>query len=286
MKILFTIPHFFEATGGAAADGRQHGSARDPLIRAQALSACVTSLHQLYACAPAVLVHDRKEVQPLTQVPPYQIEIVVCTAGDRHVLPMLPLPPQLYRHHRTSAPPLELGFECHAVLRDRLGAFDYYCYLEDDLILLDPWFFHKLAWFSQKGGDDKLLQPNRFEAALETTAKKMYVDGDLAPQVTADFQDISGAADLAADILGRRLFFRRTRNPHAGCFCLSARQMEHWVAQPFFLDRDKSFVSGLESAATLGIMRAFKVYKPGFENADFLEVQHFGNAYLREFYHQ
>jgi hypothetical protein len=283
MKILFTIPHFFQATGGESGDGRQHGSARDPLVRVQALSACLTSLHQLYTPAPAVLVHDRKGVQAVTPAVPYQIEVVVCTAGDRHVLPMLPLSSQLYHHHKTGAAPLQLGFECHAILRDRLGAFDYYCYLEDDLILLDPWLFIKLAWFSQKGGDDKLLQPNRFEAALDTPARKMYLDGDLSPQATAGFQEVTGAADLAADILGTRVFFHRTRNPHAGCFFLNARQMEYWARQPYFLDRDTRFISALESAATLGIMRAFKIYKPGLENADFLEVQHFGNAYLREF---
>jgi hypothetical protein len=56
--------------------------------------------------------------------------------------------------------------------------------------------------------------------------------------------------------------------------------MAHWAAQPYFLDRDTSFIGPLESAATLGIMRAFKVYKPAPPNAGFLEIQHFGTAYL------
>ena len=52
-----------------------------------------------------------------------------------------------------------------------------------------------------------------------------------------------------------------------------------WAAQPYFLDRSKDFVSPLESAATLGIMRTFRIYKTTPECADFLEVQHYGVRY-------
>jgi hypothetical protein len=38
-----------------------------------------------------------------------------------------------------------------------------------------------------------------------------------------------------------------------------------------FFDRDTSFIGPLESAATLGIMRAFRIYKPAPEHAAFLE---------------
>ncbi|WP_207436498.1 hypothetical protein, partial [Sabulibacter ruber] len=51
-------------------------------------------------------------------------------------------------------------------------------------------------------------------------------------------------------------------------------------AQPFFLDRDASFVGPLESAATLGIMRSFKIYKPHESCANFLEIHHACNRYL------
>jgi hypothetical protein len=36
----------------------------------------------------------------------------------------------------------------------------------------------------------------------------------------------------------------------------------------------------LESVATLGIMRTFRIYKPSPAYASFLEVQHFGTAFL------
>jgi hypothetical protein len=71
-------------------------------------------------------------------------------------------------------------------------------------------------------------------------------------------------------------------NPHSGCFFLNARQMEHWAAQRHFLDRDSRLIGPLETAATLGVLRTFKIYRPAPINADFLEVQHFGTDYLRQ----
>jgi hypothetical protein len=56
--------------------------------------------------------------------------------------------------------------------------------------------------------------------------------------------------------------------------------MAHWANQTYFLDRDISFVGSLESAATLGIMKTFRIYKTSPEQASFLEIQHFGTGFL------
>jgi hypothetical protein len=281
MRILFTIAHYFNPTGsGKAGDGREHGAVKDPAPRIAALTACLSALHQLYHRSQCVLDHARKVAHALTPRYPSQIDVVVCTTAGRHLLGQLAVPPSSYSHHATEAEPVLLGFECHAVLRDRLGSYDYYCYLEDDLILHDPWLFQKLAWFTASTGEGRLLQPNRFEAGPHDLVTKAYVDGDLRPQVTARFQNVEEDPQLVAEVFGVRVHFRRTLNPHAGCFFLTAGQMARWVQQPYFLDRDTSFIGPLESAASLGIQRCFQVYKPALENADFLEVQHWGNGYL------
>jgi hypothetical protein len=129
-------------------------------------------------------------------------------------------------------------------------------------------------------GDDKLLQPNRYEAGLNHLVPKVYVDGDLDEQVTAPFQDVRAGGPLAGEVMGLRVAFVRALNPHSGCFFLNARQMEHWARQPHFSDRASRFIGPLETAASLGIMRSFRVYRPAPANADFLEVQHFGTGYL------
>ena len=56
--------------------------------------------------------------------------------------------------------------------------------------------------------------------------------------------------------------------------------MQTWSRKPYFLDRDTSFIGPLESAATLGVMCAFRVYKPAREHAGFLEIEHFGTRFL------
>lgn len=172
-----------------------------------------------------------------------------------------------------------LPFECQRVLRDNLGRYDYYVYLEDDLILHDPWFFAKLLWFNQHTELLDLLQPNRFEIGLAAPYCKAYVDGDLAPQVAGRFQNIAHRPMLRATALGQPVAFKRPKNPHSGCFFLTDEQLAHWVKQAHFGDLDCRFVSPLESAATLGIMKTFRVYKPA-DPPGFLEVQHFGQSFL------
>lgn len=206
--------------------------------------------------------------------------MVVCTTGLDHLLPRLPLPPRSFDHRATHCPPPLLGFECHALMRERLGAYDYYVYLEDDLICRDPWLFHKVAWFNDQLGDLPLLQPNRYEVCPLGFVPKAYVDGDLAPELTAPYQDLAESPELVARFANVPVRFRRTLNPHSGCFFLNARQMAHWARRPDFLDRDTSFVGPLESAATLGIMRAFRVYKPAPETASFLEIEHSGTQFI------
>jgi hypothetical protein len=213
---------------------------------------------------------------------PCTIDVVICTSRGCHLLDHLDVDPRYYTHLCTDAESLLLGFACQAVLRERLGRYDWYAYLEDDLILRDPWHFIKLAWFSRHAGTDKVLQANRFESGLNYPTPKVYVDGDLDERVTAPFQNVHDSPPIVGEALGVPVRFERTLNPHSGCYFLNAAQMEHWAAQRHFLDHDSRFIGPLETAATLGIMRTFKVYRPAAVNADFLEVQHFGTGYLAQ----
>jgi len=177
---------------------------------------------------------------------------------------------------------MELGYECQAVLREQLGRYDYYCYQEDDLIPRDPLWFQKLTWFNQFAGEDCLLQPHRYEVSTRQGFRKAYIDGDLPLDKTLLYQDIGDRWQLSFDAFGRRVRFLRPKNPHAGCYFLTAAQFEHWMCKPYFLDRERSFYSHLESAATLGIMRTFRIYKPAPEHAGLFEIQHAGDAWTRK----
>ena len=165
-------------------------------------------------------------------------------------------------------------------MKENLGIYDYYCYLEDDLAIHDPWFFRKLQWFTKQVGNQLLLQPNRYELSVNGLFSKGYIDGEINGRNAAPYQNINERYEIAAKIMGLPVGFRRTTNPHSGCYFLNAAQMEHWASQPHFLDRDTSFVDPMASAATLGILKTFAIYKPATENADFLEIEHMDRRYL------
>ena len=276
MRILFTIPHFFNPEGSG-----KHGSLRkDPQTRRIALTTCLTALKALYGKYQYMIDISRYQAIPANQNNGNDVDIIVCTTQGFHLLSQIPLASDFLMHHNTHVEPMLLGFECQAVLKSCLGKYDYYCYLEDDLVLHDPWFFVKLKWFNHHTGNGNLLQPNRYEISPLGTLQKAYIDGNLNPEITAKFQNIREEPQLKGKIMDKLITFHKTYNPHSGCYFLNAEQMAEWASKPYFLNRDTSFIGPLESAATLGIMRSFRVYKPAAADASFLEIQHFGTTFL------
>ncbi|MDF5706209.1 MAG: calcium-binding protein [Nostoc sp. S4] len=276
MRILLTIAHFFKFSN----EGRHASQRKDPQPRLQALSKSLTTLHQLFGKSQSVINIAQRLAFPVNQPLSHELDIVICTTQNNHLLNQLSVLSHLYRHHSTNVEPMLLGFECQVFLQSCLGQYDYYCFLEDDLIIHDPWFFIKLNWFTQQAGDSNLLQPNRYEISPHGLVHKAYIDGDLALRVTAPFQNVREQQELKGSIMNTPIIFHRALNPHAGCYFLNANQMAQWANKDYFLDRNTSFVGPLESAATLGIMKTFRIYKTSPEQASFLEIQHFGTGFL------
>jgi hypothetical protein len=276
VRLLFAIAHLFDPGSGEG-----HGSLRaDPRPRVASLAAALVALHRSFGPRQYTIEIAGRRALQANDAGENVVDVVICTTGGRHLLDHLRLPAGAFTHCPTSVDPMLLGFECQAVLRDALGRYDYHCYLEDDLVIHDPAFFAKLAWFAELAGDEALLQPNRYELDARFGGRKAYVDGDLVPEATAPFQDVGDRPVVSGEALGREIVMRRTLNPHAGCYFLSQAQMSAWASRPDFLDRDTSFVGPLESAATLGIMRAFRVYKPEDRCASFLELEHASPAFM------
>lgn len=282
MRIIVAIPHYYEPRGVANEDGREHGStALDPRPRIAALTACIEALRRNFGTPQHVVDIAQLQAVPANQAVAGTIDLVVCTTLGRHLIGQLPIPVGSVQHHATRAQPMLLGFECQAVLRDCLGHYDYYGFLEDDLIARDPWLFRKLAWFTRQFGDGALLQASRYEVGPLGPVCKLYLDGPIREAATASFQNLADTPVLSGAFLDVGLEFVRAKNPHSGCYFLNAAQMEHWSRQPYFLDRRTDFVGPLESAATLGVMRAFRLYKGRHENASFLEIEHYGTEFLK-----
>ncbi|MGQ9368812.1 hypothetical protein [Azospirillum sp. ST 5-10] len=275
MRILIAIPHYAE--GGS---GYYGSTGADRSVRAAALADTVLALHRTLGGQQSLLLNRRHNVRARANgAAEAVLDVVVCTTGAHHALDGLALPAATWRHHPTAAEPTLLGFECHAALAADLDGYDWYGYLEDDLLVQDPLFLVKLAWFQSLAGPSALLLPNRYEL-LRDSPEKLYIDGHLDPGFAGRWQNVHEQPRLAGTVMGARVVLQRPNNPHAGCFILSAAQMRRWASSPWFLDRDVAFAGPLESAATLGMLKTFRVYKPAAESAGFLEIRHRNNRYL------
>ena len=149
--------------------------------------------------------------------------------------------------------PKHLGFEDQRFLASRLDQeYDLYAYFEDDLVVLDPWFFRKIDWFRSQAGDDCVVFPHRIELAPHPHhVDRFFID---CPMPEDELRQILPDPEpaIGAQWPGATLYFESPRNPHAGCFVLSRNQLHFWTQQPSWQDGDCSWVSPLESAATLG----------------------------------
>jgi len=276
VRIFITIPHFFrEASVGATNNSERIGLGPE---RFRALVATVSSLHQHFGNGICGLDHQHLMARPAAPQGTCVLDVVICTTGMHHLLDNRPRLKPLFQHHSTNVEPLMLGFECHRLLREAQGKYDYYGYVEDDIIVYDPLFFSKRRQFDRLFGPDALLQPNRCELSVIGPIYKMYVDYHVHRNVSAPYQNIDEQPMLEMSYGDETVRFERPSYPSAGCFFLNAQQLDQWVKSRNFLDGDTSYLGNpLDSAATLSIMKTFRIYKAVLSNASFLEVVHTSN---------
>jgi hypothetical protein len=171
--------------------------------------------------------------------------------------------------------PRMLGFTAHKLFADARNVYDVFAFSEDDLRPTGGDMIPRILAFQDDFGWRRILFPNRFEWNPRGPALKTYIDGMLRPGLLAPFE-----ATLPDErfLKGRQgaspLTFQRATNPHCGFFAITAAQLTHWIAQPQFGDQDCSFISPLESAATLGILKTFPIYKPFGRDMGWLEIEH------------
>ncbi len=281
MRILVAIVHHWNPEGG----GRHQSLRPNCAPRVEALQQLILAFSRI-GQNQFHMHFDDQAAYPANTSLNHKIDLHLITDGVHHVLEHLqPAFREGVEHVATSpSHPLMLGFEAQDHLASRLqDNYDLYAYFEDDLIVNDPLFFYKIKYFADHVGNNSIILPQRFEQmSIPARIGKLYIDGSLT-DTEEELQRIyiNPAAPLEInDYFFGALSFEAPRNPHAGCFVLTHGQLTHWVAQPWWLDRDCSFVSPLESAATLGLLKTFCLYKPSFSIAGWLEVQHWGTSFL------
>ena len=277
MRILLAIVHYWNPSGGG-----QHQSLRaDPQPRIEALQQQLLCLRRLGLAQSMLHMADRA-VYPANEGYRHAIEVKVITDGQHHVLDQLDAVYQDCYQEVVTQPAHGrlLGFEAQRVLADALAEpYDLFGYLEDDLLIHDPCFFQKIQWFTALMGDTCLVLPQRLEfSPLPHRVDRFYIDGPIAEGDLRRLVPEAGPVRLV-QWAGAQVPFEPPRNPHAGCFFLSRAQLAHWVDQPWWQDGDTSFISPLESAATLGIAKTFSLFKPCLSHAAWLELQHYGTSF-------
>jgi len=277
MRILLAIVHYWDPQGGGA-----HQSLRaNPLPRIQALQQQLLCLRRLGQRQSMLHMQDRA-VYPANAAFQHQIDVKLITDGEHHVLDRLE-PPFQDCFEAVATQPAQgklLGFEAQRILAEALDQqYDLYGYLEDDLLIHDPCFFQKIHWFTELMGQDCLLLPQRLEfSPIPHRVDRFYIDGPIDEAELRPLVPQAGPVRLV-QWAGTQVPFEPPLNPHAGCFFLTHTQLSHWADQPWWQDGDISFISPLESAATLGVAKTFQLFKPCLSHAAWLEVQHFGTNF-------
>jgi hypothetical protein len=273
VRILALIPHFWRH------DKREYGSnAANPLPRTLALRNMIMALHGHFGRNQAI-IKSETSIEPVAEDPQSVVIPCIFTHGPHHLLEHLHLPDWAFRQIPCGGEPMHLGFRAHEFLKHQVGRFDWYCFMEDDLVIEDALFFQKLIWWQQIVGPEHVLLPNRYELAMiEPKPNKLYVDARVgrAPQFWPDRQN----GVFEGQVMGIKLRFERVINPHSGCFFISDAQLRMLIESPGFLDYDMSFVGPLESAASLAIMKRFRVYKVMEPHLHFFEIRHHATRFV------
>ena len=276
MKLLVVIPHFCGGSPGTNGTGAYYGSAGSRLRRLAALNEAIVALHRNFG-------PSRIPVRPGQRASTADsLDIVIVTVAGHNVLDRLDLAEGAYTAEFYDGPPMMLPFEAQRILRERVGQYDFYGMLEDDLIVHDPAHFEKLQWFVETFGERCVLQPHRCEVSKSGAPAKFLIDPKLGEH-PARFVHEGQQAQLSGDWHGKRVDFITPSNPHSGGYFVTEEQLRHWIQQPWFHDRDVSWVGPLESAATLSLTRSFDVYKPVDAQGNFLEIEHYGVRYANQF---
>ncbi len=166
--------------------------------------------------------------------------------------------------------PMFVGFRLQEEFVERVEKFDWFLFIEDDIVLYDAFVIEKLEKFNLQSGYEKaILYPNRFEMYEGT---KRYIDLTIDPHLS--WNQLS-----SVEIEGVK--FAEFSNPHSGFYCLSRKQMKQWIKSGRLFKNQVVNVGPLESAATFCLMECFSIYKPHPSNLNYFEVRHYDSKYSK-----
>jgi hypothetical protein len=272
MRVLVTIAHYFKQSREPSWHSGL-GSSASPLPKIAALNAQIVGLHRYFG--PRRLSLNPSDPQGRSANDDV-LDIIVMTNRDANLLEWIGIDPTTYSVDYFDGAPLMLPFEAQRIMREHVDQYDLYAFMEDDLIVDDPAFFSKIAWFAQTFGPRAILLPIRYEMSSTGTPAKISLSGRLSEETRAPFQRPELATRLTGQWNGAEQSFCLPNNPHAGCYVVTNDQLRLWINERTFYDRDTSWVGVLESAATYAPGKVFGLYMAAEPDPWFLEIEHFG----------
>ena len=280
MRVLLCIPHYFKPEEGARHSSVDPKRAKQ---RRDVFRLVLESWRGIFSGPSGLLTYTPPNdvgVRPLPSRVTH-LDICVMVHNDYHLLDREMM--ERYAVKKVSVAinnPRFLGFGAYSLMDMAADAYDWFVFSEDDLCMRDAFLFEKLEWFQRLFGEEALLAPNRYEWNARARYLKTYVDFDLRPGFIDPFLELVAAESaLQGEVFGRSISFERARNPHSGFFAVSRAQLEGWRKKAAWKSLDASFIGPLESAATLGILKQFSIYKAAGADAAFLEIEHLDDRF-------
>ncbi len=198
------------------------------------------------------------------------LKIIIATVPGRsitHYLPKYQIQ-HIQVQEELDCDPMFVGFRIQENLVNQVESFDWFIFIEDDIVINDAFFIEKLENFNQSCGyEDAVLLPHRYEI---DKGIKQYIDLTIDTELAWNKLSIVNISGIK---------FAEYTNPHAGMYCLSQTQLRRWIKSGRSWRNQELIVGPLESAVTFCLLECFALYKPHPDNLRFLEVRHYDTKY-------
>lgn len=170
--------------------------------------------------------------------------------------------------------PMFVEYDAYDVFKQYVNQYDYFLFLEDDILLNDSWFLEKIKKFNRcSPKKNYVLLPHRFEYF---NGLKHYFDQSSMENNILKPRKYSEHLKIVSDDVMFTIF----ENPHAAFYCLNKEQMLLWIKSGYKWKNKVVAFGILESAVTFSMYENFEFFNPHPENISYLEVQHYGNKYI------
>jgi len=205
----------------------------------------------------------------------HDLKIVINTLPDRNIVSFLPpyVREKIFVREAEVEDPMILGHYAQELMVENKDDFDWFLFIEDDIVIRDSCFLEKIEFFNAYSQTQSILIPNRYEMY---NGVKHYIDinFDSGEKPMLEWNRLS-----TLNIGGIK--FSECQNPHGGMYCLNKNQLQKWINSGRYWQNKNVSIGPLESAATFCLFECFNLYKPYSSNLHFLEVLHYDVKYSK-----